>query len=164
VILLTCGYALACLGFREPRRHLGQRLARACSTASLCPSCSPTRRCRVVDTRLTGQDVCVSAPCGQRLAGSCSSASLFSSAHSLVSVGLPRFTGAISCVSAPGRTQSPPFTEEMLQPPSCLGWYVACAVPCRTSSEAPTTGLVERASRCAVPLVLSPAKSRQHHC
>ena len=33
----------------------------------------------------------------------------------------------------------------------------ARAVPCRTSSEAPATGLVERSSRCAVPLVPSQA-------
>ena len=39
-ILLSCGYSLGCIGFRDPRRHLGQRLAaEACSTASLCSSC-----------------------------------------------------------------------------------------------------------------------------
>ena len=31
-------YALACIGFRDPRRLLGQRLAEACSNASLCSS------------------------------------------------------------------------------------------------------------------------------
>ena len=74
--LLACGYSLACIGFRDPRCHLGQRLAGACSTASLCSSCPLVG---VVGPRFTGQDLRISAPCGQRLAGACSSASLCSS-------------------------------------------------------------------------------------
>jgi hypothetical protein len=78
--------------------------------------------------------------------------------HLVVCVSRPRFTGA-SCISASPHLvrlcRSPPShrCEELLQPPCCHRRHVACAVPCPTSSEIPATGLVERASRCAVPSV-----------
>ena len=109
-----------------------------------------TRWCR--RPRFTQPGCLRTVLCGQRLAGACSSASLCSSCP-LVGGSQAAIHRSHLRVSAPGQTQSPPSPHELLQPPSCRGRYVARAVPCRTSSEAPATGLVERASRCAVPLV-----------
>ena len=52
-------YSLACIGFRDPRRHIGQRLTGACSTASLCSSCPLVGVSRAAIHR---SHLCVSAP------------------------------------------------------------------------------------------------------
>ena len=136
--------SVPCAHVVNPVVSVGQRLAGACSSASLCSPC-PLGVIRAAIHR--SQYLCVSAPCQTERSPppkNCSNLQVVSGGTS------SGFN--IQAVSSAQRYQSR-LTMPNRSSVAATTATCACAVPCRKCSEIPATGLVEHASRCAVPLV-----------